>query len=121
MLVVNRFLVAESAEAVDEFTVRAGEALAALAACPGYLGGRLGRALDEPEHWMLVTEWSSVGAYRRALGAFDVKVRATPLLAQSLPEPSAYEILAGTDETGQVVTADSDRADAPNRTLRSPT
>lgn len=120
MLVVNRFVVAESAESVDEFTVRAREALAALAACPGYVGGRLGRALDEPEHWMLVTEWSSVGAYRRALGAFDVKVRATPLLAQSLPEPSAYEVLVSADETGQVVDADSDRATGPNRALRSP-
>ena len=47
-----------------------------------------------------MTEWESVGAYRRALGGFDVKVHATPLLAESLDEPSAFETLA-TAATGR--------------------
>ena len=55
---------------------------------------RLARAFDDPTHWSIVTEWQSVGAYRRALSAFDVKMYATPLLAQSLDEPSAFEELA---------------------------
>jgi quinol monooxygenase YgiN len=113
VLVVNRFRV--GADEAAEFTDRAGNALAALAARPGYLRGELGRAYDDPEHWALVTEWESVGAYRRALGGFDVKVTATPLLAQSFDEPSAYEILARTDLAGTVTTTASDRADRDER------
>ena len=107
MLVVNRFHLGTD-EAAD-FIDRASQALAALAARPGYVRGELGRAYDDPAHWTLVTEWESVGAYRRALGGFDVKVQATPLLALSLDEPSAYEILGRTDATGAVTITSSDR------------
>jgi heme oxygenase (mycobilin-producing) len=113
MLVLNRFAVGE--EATVPFTERAHTALAALAACPGYRSGRLTRALDDPEHWCLVTEWESVGSYRRALGAYDVRVNATPLLAESLNEPSAYETLASAQPGGGVHTTPSDRAPEPGR------
>ncbi|HEY0696241.1 MAG TPA: antibiotic biosynthesis monooxygenase [Micromonospora sp.] len=113
MLVTNRFVVDEDAAAT--FTERAHAALAALAARPGYRRGQLLRALDDPRHWCLVTEWESVGTYRRALGAFDVKVNATPLLAESLDEPSAYEPLASADPLGEVVVAARDRAADPFR------
>ncbi|MFC4150407.1 antibiotic biosynthesis monooxygenase family protein [Micromonospora mangrovi] len=113
MLVTNRFVV--DAEAVAAFTERAHAALAALAARPGYLRGELLRALDDPTHWCLVTEWESVGTYRRALGGFDVKVHATPLLAESIDEPSAYETLASAAPEGEIVIVASDRAAAPFR------
>lgn len=117
MLVVNRFIIG-SPEQVEAFTERAGQALAALAGRPGYQSGGLARALDEPSHWLLATEWESVGSYRRALGAFEVKVALTPLLVDAVNEPSAYEVLAMTDETGAVVTNASDRA-AGDGQLRS--
>ncbi|WP_212839222.1 antibiotic biosynthesis monooxygenase [Catellatospora sp. IY07-71] len=107
MLMLNRFVIAANEEA---FVERAHAALAALAARPGYLRGELTRSLDEPEHWCLLTEWESVGAYRRALGGFDVKMTATPLLAESLMEPCAYETLAAADPGGDVQTRPSDRA-----------
>ncbi|MEU7935684.1 antibiotic biosynthesis monooxygenase family protein [Micromonospora echinofusca] len=113
MLVTNRFVV--DVDVADEFTERAHAALAALAARPGYLRGQLVRALDDPRHWCLVTEWESVGTYRRALGGFDVKITAVPLLAESLDEPSAYEALASAAPGGQVVRTASDRAAAPYR------
>ena len=113
MLVTNRFVVAEDAAA--PFTERAHSGLAALAACPGYRRGQLLRALDEPRHWCLVTEWESVGSYRRALGAFDVKIHAAPLPAESLDEPSAYEALATAGPDGRVEVAQSDRAADPGR------
>ncbi|MET9302598.1 antibiotic biosynthesis monooxygenase family protein [Micromonospora aurantiaca] len=113
MLVTNRFVV--EAETVDEFTREAHAALTALAARPGYLRGELLRALDDPDHWLLVTEWESVGAYRRALGGFDVKVTAVPLLARSVDEPSAYETLAGAAPEGEIVVVASDRAARPYR------
>ncbi len=117
MLVVNRFVV--EADGAAEFRERADLALAALAARPGYVRGELGRAYDDPRHWALSTEWASVGAYRRALGGFDVKVHATPLLALSVDEPSAYEILAHTDSSGTVTSIPSDRAPEVTDTLRS--
>lgn len=113
MLVTNRFVV--EAETVDEFTRAAHAALTALAARPGYLRGELLRALDDPDHWVLITEWESVGAYRRALGGFDVKVTAVPLLARSVDEPSAYETLAGAAPEGEIVVVASDRAAGPYR------
>jgi hypothetical protein len=119
VLVVNRFIVSSDETSTAEFTERATAALAALAARPGYLRGELGRAYDDPSHWSLLTEWESVGAYRRALGGFDVKITATPLLAQSLDEPSAYEVLARTDAGGAITTIASDRADDARGALRS--
>ena len=106
MLVVNRFVVDDE----PTFTSRARAALAALAGRPGYLSGSFGRSVDEPDRWCLVTRWASVGAYRRALSAFEVKVEATPLLAESLDEPSAYEVLLEGEPGGNVTTTRSDRA-----------
>ena len=107
MLVLNRFITTDTP---DGFVQRAHAALAALAERPGYLSGRLTRALDDPAHWTLVTEWEAVGAYRRALGAFDVKVHATPLLAESVDVPSAFETLASAEPGGEVIVTPSDRA-----------
>jgi hypothetical protein len=109
VLVVNRFVVDDE----PTFTSRAEAALAALAGRPGYLSGSFGRSVDEPDRWCLVTRWQSVGAYRRALSAFEVKVEATPLLAESLDEPSAYEVLLDAGPGGPVRAASSDRATAP--------
>ena len=113
MLVLNRFVVPPDTQ--DGFVERAHAALAALADRPGYLSGRLTRALDDPAHWTLVTEWESVGAYRRALGGFDVKVHATPLLSESVDEPSAFETLATAAPGAAVEVLASDRAAEPWR------
>jgi hypothetical protein len=40
-----------------------------------------------------MTEWTGVGAYRRSLSAYDVKVDAAPLLSLGRDEPSAFELL----------------------------
>lgn len=98
MLVVTRFRA--SADTPGAADLRAGleRAHAALAERPGYLGGDLGRNVDEPDLWVLVTRWEHVGAYRRALSAYDVKLHAVPLLSRALDEPSAFErVEPGTD------------------------
>ena len=101
MLVVTRFDVPEADG--PEFLLQAQAALAAFAARPGYLRGRIGRAADDPSAWVLTTEWEGVGAYRRSLSAYDVKVDAAPLLARGRDEPSAVEVLV------------SDEGSAPSR------
>ena len=89
MLVITRFRV-PPAEA-EAFRADVEEARVALAERPGYLSGTVGRNLDDPELWVLTTQWEHVGAYRRALSSYDVKLRAVPLLGRALDEPSAYE------------------------------
>ncbi|SOD74699.1 antibiotic biosynthesis monooxygenase [Jatrophihabitans sp. GAS493] len=92
------------------FAERAQAALAALAARPGYLGGSLGRSTDDDGQWIIVTEWADVGSYRRALGGFEVKMLATPLLAQAIDQPSSFEQLVLIDADQQVTLRRSDRA-----------
>ena len=91
MLVVNRFRV--PADVVETFRPDLERALATLAACPGHLDGRIGRNVDEPTLWVLVTTWEGPGAYRRALSSYDVKLHAVPVLGRALDEPGAYEIV----------------------------
>jgi quinol monooxygenase YgiN len=105
VLVVTRFEVSEP-DAAD-FLPHARAALAAFAARDGYLRGRIGRAADDPTAWIMTTEWVGVGAYRRSLSSYDVKVVAAPLLSLGRDEPSAFEILVTDD--GEL--RPSDRAD----------
>jgi len=111
ILVVTRFAVDDGDSG---FVERAQTALETLAARPGYLRGRLGRALDEPGLWLLITEWGSVGDYRRALSSFEVKLNATPLLAQALDEASAYEVLTAAAPGGELAVRPSDLAIGPS-------
>ena len=90
MLVVTRYR-RPQAQARD-FLAAAKHALAVLGAQPGYLTGRVGRATDDPQLWVISTEWADVGSYRRALSAYQVKAEAVPLLSQAYDEPSAFEI-----------------------------
>ena len=89
MLVVNRFRVPEGE--APAFRAQVEQARAALAERPGFVEATIGRNLDDPELWVLSTRWEHVGAYRRALSSYDVKLRAVPLLGRALDEPSAYE------------------------------
>lgn len=91
MLIVNRFRV-PLAEA-ETFREHLDAAHAVLAAQRGYVRGEIGRNLDEPGLWVLTTRWESVGAYRRALSTYDVKLGAVPVLSRAIDEPSAYEVV----------------------------
>ena len=93
-----------------DFVGRAQQALTALAARPGYLRGTLGRSTDDPTAWVLLTEWENVGSYRRALGAYDVKLNATPLLADARDLPGAFEALLDVHADGATTSHESDHA-----------
>jgi heme oxygenase (mycobilin-producing) len=119
MLVVTRFSVAEADG--ERFAEQATAALSALAARPGYQRGSAGRAVDEPTAWVIVTEWDSVGAYRRALSAFDVKVHALPLLSTGADEPAAFELLRTVDRPGGTARAETRASDrAPDAASAAP-
>jgi quinol monooxygenase YgiN len=96
VLVVNRFRVPESE--AEAFRVDLERARQTLAGRPGHVGSSIGRNVDDPELWVLTTTWEHVGAYRRALSSYDVKLHAVPVLGRALEEPSAYEAVEpGTD------------------------
>lgn len=90
MLVVTRF---RPAAAPEEFRSGLEEALQVLSEQRGFLDGYVGRNVDDPELWVLQTRWEGPGAYRRALSAYDVKLRAWELLGGAIDEPTAYEIV----------------------------
>jgi hypothetical protein len=104
MIAVTHF-----ADGSADFAERAQTALAALAARPGYVRGTVGRSTDDPDAWLLLTEWENVGSYRRALGGYDVKMHATPLLASALDVPGGFEALVDVAPGGTATVRDSDR------------
>lgn len=94
------------------FLAAARTALSALTAQPGARSGRVGRATDDPRLWIMSCEWESVGAYRRALGAYEVKVHAVPVLSRAIDEPSAFEVLLAVDPAGATSAPTRRAADA---------
>ena len=95
MISVTRYRVAESD--AESFRADARAALDVLATRPGWVSGRLGRNTDEPDLWVMTTEWVNVGSYRRALSPYEVKMTAVPLLSRCIDEPSAYELFDSVD------------------------
>jgi len=89
VIVVTRFRVPQAEHAAFRGDLE--RARQTLAGQRGYVAGRIGRNVDDPELWVLTTEWEGPGAYRRALSAYDVKMAAVPTLSRALDEPSAYE------------------------------
>jgi quinol monooxygenase YgiN len=94
VLVVTRFIVPDEPSgdaAVADFVAAATRLTAAMATRPGHLRSQLARALDDPSRWVLVSEWAGVGAFRRALSSYDVRIEAVPLMALAETEPAVYE------------------------------
>jgi hypothetical protein len=108
VIAINHF-----ADGRPEFAELARAALTALAARPGYRRGTLGRSTDDPDAWVLVTEWENVGSYRRALGSYDVKLHATPLLAAAQDVAGAFEELLDVAPGGAATARPSDLEPGP--------
>ncbi len=89
LMVVSRFRV--PAEQVAEFAATARNAIAVLAGCDGFIEALLGQSTDEPDLLTITSRWLHVGAYRRALSSYEVKVSVIPLLSLAIDESSAYE------------------------------
>ncbi|MDN5744488.1 MAG: antibiotic biosynthesis monooxygenase [Nocardioidaceae bacterium] len=90
MLVVNRFHAGQYSGSLHTDLVMVQELLATK---PGYVDGSVGRNLDDPDLWVLTTRWIGVGAYRRALSSYEIKLHGVPVLSHAIDEPSAYEVV----------------------------
>ena len=99
VIVINRFRSTDPDDSVQR--ARLEEALAVLSVQRGYVDGHVARNVDDPDLWLLQTQWQGPGAYRRALSAYDVKMRAWSLLGEAVDEPSAYEILRPGEESNR--------------------
>lgn len=109
VLVMTRYVV--PTEDAAEFRALAVPALTVLTGQTGCTSGHLGRNVDDPTLWTLTTTWRTVGDYRRALSAYDVKLNAVPLMYRAIDEPTAYEDLqTWTPERG-LLAHTSDRAE----------
>ena len=84
------------------------ELLAVLAERPGYVRGWLTRAVDDPDLLVLAHEWEDVGSYRRALSAYEVKLR-WPVLATAADEATAFEVLVSRTPDSVVESASDPR------------
>ncbi|MFN8158449.1 MAG: hypothetical protein U0R68_13615 [Candidatus Nanopelagicales bacterium] len=87
------------------------DVLVVLAEQPGYLRGWLTRAVDDPDLLVLAHEWVDVGSYRRALSAYDVKLR-WPFLLTAVDEATAFEVLVSRTPEAVVEQASDRGADA---------
>jgi hypothetical protein len=90
VLLVCRFDVPQADAAA--FAARARRALDLLRPAVGFVDGTVGRAIDEPQRWVLSLRFTGVDAYRRALSPFPVREHVIPLLSEALAdEPATYE------------------------------
>lgn len=95
MLFVTRHRVPESE--ADAFAEAAGEAVEVLRTRPGFVAAQVGRALDEPDLWVLTSTWESLGAGRRALTSGETRIALMGVMRTAVDEPSAFELVAPRD------------------------
>ena len=92
MLVVTRCQVPVGQDEILHASARE-----ALTERPGFRRGHVGRSVDDETLRVLSTEREGVGAYRRELSSYDVKIALAPLMTYVVNEPSTYDVVARVD------------------------
>ena len=91
LLVITRFVV--TSDQAEQFATDARAAIAVLAERPGFVDAELGQSTDDESLRVITTRWLGIGAYRRALSSYEVKLTAIPFLSLAVDEPSAFEVV----------------------------
>jgi quinol monooxygenase YgiN len=100
--VIVLFRFDRSQEEAQTFLTEAQAVLASLRNRTGYIRGWIARAADEPQLWVLGTEWTGAGAYRRAMADAEVRAQAAIFLGTARNEASAFEVVvADADGVGR--------------------
>ena len=84
MFAISRF------EADEDFADLAKPVVEFWEKCTGCQWVQVVQNLDEPRLWAIVSQWDSVGAYRRSFSGYEAKMTLTPVLSRAIDEPSAY-------------------------------
>lgn len=85
---IHRFRVPEAE--LDGWRSATNELLVHWRDLPGWVTSELLRNLDEPDLWLLTSQWADVGSYRRhGLGGL-AKMLWLPVMRWLVDEPSAY-------------------------------
>ena len=108
LVVVIRFVI-DSDEAVA-FTSSAQSVADVLAVRDGCTEVAVCRSTDDRGHWLISTRWASVGQYRRAMSAIDVRAQCIPFFGSAVDELTVYEVLYQRNGE-QAVVSTSARAD----------
>jgi hypothetical protein len=90
MDVVLRF---EKLVSIEEWVREAERVIDLFSRKPGFQSAKAGLALDNDSTGLLFLSFDSVGSYRWALSAYDIKLEATTFLSAARDESSAFEIL----------------------------
>ncbi len=110
LLVVSRYRVAPTDR--DRFVDDAESAIDVLAAQIGFLSASIGQSTDEADLLVIRSEWAGVGAYRRALSSYAVKLSAVPLLSTAVDESSAFEVVRNWTAAGKSSAASGRASDS---------
>ena len=94
VLAVNRVHAFGSAD--EQMSAELSTLIDVFATLPGFRSARAGRCIDQPDVWILSTEWENVGTYRRALSSYAVKTGGHPVFVRIEDQPGAYEVLIST-------------------------
>lgn len=108
VLVVSRYRVESDR---GKWLAQMREALTILGESAGFIRGQIAQATDDADLMVVTTSWENVGAYRRALGRFEVKAQVVSLLSLAIDEPSAFEAVVVRDEGGEQLFASGLAAD----------
>lgn len=91
MLAVNRLQT--FGDSYEQLTAELSVLIEVFSPLPGFIRARAGGCLDAADVWILLTEWESVGTYRRALSSHAVKTSGYPVFVRIVDEPGAYEVV----------------------------
>jgi hypothetical protein len=77
----------------SKWNADARSALSILQKQPGFISATILHSADEPQHYLVQSDWLDVGSYRRAMGSMDSKIGVWPFLADMQDEVTAFEKL----------------------------
>ncbi len=76
---------------------------------PGFLSGELGQSTDSLEDFTVIHRWADVGAYRKFLSRYEVKLEVIPFLSTFTKDSVTVEIIMDS-QSGQVESGTSSLA-----------
>ncbi len=84
------------------WNITARDALEILQRHSGFISANIFHSADEPQHYLVQSDWQDVGSYRRAMGSMDSKLGVWPFLADVQDEVTAFEKLFTMDSNSTV-------------------